>query len=108
MRRGRFLRASTLALALAGVATLGGLAGAGASPASSQKPQVVKGSGDIAPKMDEFRTLLGADNGGAPTQNATGRREINWDAVPDDLASPKIGRASCRERVYISGQGVSR
>jgi hypothetical protein len=88
MRRGRFVRASTLALAVAGVATLGGLAGAGASPAGSQKPQVVKESGDVAPKVDEFRTLLGADNGGAPTQNATGRREINWDAVPDDLASP--------------------
>jgi hypothetical protein len=59
-----------------------------AAPAGKQKPQVVKGAGDITPKVDEFRALLGADNGGAPVQSTSGRREINWDAVPDDLAAP--------------------
>jgi hypothetical protein len=38
--------------------------------------------------MAEYRALLGPDNGGGPEQHASGRREINWDAVPDELAAP--------------------
>jgi len=52
-------------------------------------PTVVSASGDIAAKVDEFRQLLGdPNNGGTPGQQAAGRREINWDGVPDDLAAP--------------------
>jgi hypothetical protein len=33
--------------------------------------------------------LLGdPNNGGAPVAHTTGRREINWDGVPEELAAP--------------------
>ena len=37
----------------------------------------MRGAGDIQPAVARYRRLLGED-----------RREINWDGVPDDLASP--------------------
>jgi hypothetical protein len=49
----------------------------------------VKGAGSIARVVDRYRALLGSDNGGGPTAYATGRREINWDRVPDELARPQ-------------------
>jgi hypothetical protein len=52
-------------------------------------PTVVTASGDIVAKVDEFRQLLGdPNNGGTPGEQAAGRREINWDGVPDDVAAP--------------------
>jgi hypothetical protein len=51
-------------------------------------PNVVKGAGDIEAKVDEFRGLLGPDNGGAPGGDPNGRREIDWDKVPDQFAAP--------------------
>jgi hypothetical protein len=59
-----------------------------ATTAAGGQPTVVKGAGDIQPKVDEFRELLGPDNEGAPDGDPQGRREINWDAVPDELAAP--------------------
>ena len=45
--------------------------------------QVVRGSGDIAPVVAQFRGLLGdSSNGAKPGQQPAGRREINWDGVP--------------------------
>ena len=58
------------------------------APATSTGPTVVTGAGDITAEVDEYRALLGPDNGGAPATSATGRREIDWDAVPDELAAP--------------------
>jgi hypothetical protein len=52
---------------------------------------VFSGAGEITPLVDEFRNALGGlDNGGAPGPQATGRREITWDAVPDELAAPNF------------------
>lgn len=42
----------------------------------------VKGSGEITSQVTAFRTLLGDPLN--TTVNQTGRREINWDAVPDN------------------------
>jgi hypothetical protein len=43
----------------------------------------------IQSAVDQFRADLGQDNGtGAPEQ--AGRREINWDAVPDSQADPHL------------------
>jgi len=61
-----------------------------AAAVSPELRTVVRGSGDIAPTVQRFRSLLGPDNGGAPGSRATGRREINWDAVPDRLARPAL------------------
>ena len=51
-------------------------------------PPLIEGAGDIQPQVDEFRALLGPDNEGTPDGDPEGRREINWDAVPDELAAP--------------------
>ena len=45
------------------------------------------GSGDVTGAVEEYRALLGTDNEAAAAQDS-GRREITWDGVPDDLASP--------------------
>jgi hypothetical protein len=42
----------------------------------------------IRPTVNKFRRLLGPNNGGGPGGKAKGRREINWDAVPDEFAAP--------------------
>ena len=67
------------------------LAGCSDEPTRQQgpTPTIVSASGDIAAKVDEFRQLLGdPNNGGTPGQQSAGRREINWDAVPDEFAAP--------------------
>jgi hypothetical protein len=40
--------------------------------------------------VEAYRALLGADNGGEPASPGAGRREINWDGLPDDLAAPNV------------------
>ncbi|MBL8859364.1 MAG: hypothetical protein JNL28_12710 [Planctomycetes bacterium] len=51
---------------------------------------VVTASGNIQSAVDSYRALLGPDNGGTPVAHTTGRREINWDKVPDDKAAPNF------------------
>lgn len=43
---------------------------------------------DIQATMDSFRTALGTLNGNVPGSFGAGRREINWDAVPDAFSAP--------------------
>jgi hypothetical protein len=77
-------------LMLAATASLSSCGGDGGDEAGTggQEPTVVTGAGAIQTKVDQFRNLLGPDNGGAPNGDPEGRREINWDAVPDELAAP--------------------
>jgi len=49
---------------------------------------VVKGTGDVHDKVDSFRHLLG-DPLNMATGVVGGRREINWDGVPDSM----VGKA---------------
>ena len=60
----------------------------GARPAAAGGVVVVRAAGDIRAAVDRYRNLLGPDNGGAPGGHAQGRREINWDGVPDRFAEP--------------------
>src|SRR5947199_6796930 len=59
--------------------------------AASADPEVFEASGatpaDIQTAVDAFRNFLG-DNNGVGGTFPTGRREINWDGVPDGFAAP--------------------
>lgn len=69
------------------VLVLGGLVGLAAcsdnATSTAPLPQVTvfSVSGNLAAKVDEFRTLLGTANGGTAGEQSTGRREINWDGA---------------------------
>src|SRR6266849_4644278 len=61
------------------------------SAVHAASPTVVSAAGEITSVVAAYRALLGdPNNGGAPVAHATGRREINWDGVPDDLAAPNF------------------
>src|SRR5512135_1123797 len=55
-------------------------------------PVVIEASGasptDIQPAVNNFRAFLGALNPNVPGSFPDGRREINWDGVPDAFSSP--------------------
>jgi hypothetical protein len=77
-------------LTILGAAVLA--AGVAAAPASAA-PVVTQATGAdaaaIQGAVDAYRNSLGANNGGDPAA-ATGRREINWDGVPDDRSAPSF------------------
>lgn len=52
------------------------------------EPTLVGGPGDVTHDVEEFQALLGEDNGGVPETFESGRREIDWDAVPDEFSRP--------------------
>src|SRR2546427_11472711 len=55
-------------------------------------PVVVEARGappaDIQAAVDAFRAFLGALNPNVPGSFPSGRREINWDGVPDAFSAP--------------------
>src|SRR5437762_10904278 len=61
--------------------------------AASAAPQVFEASGvtpnDILNTVTAFRNFLGINNGVGGTF-PTGRREINWDGVPDAFSAPNL------------------
>jgi hypothetical protein len=82
---GRALVLSVVLLGLAAAACGGGSSG----PSSRREPTVLSARGTAVPEtVEEFRALLGRDNGGVPERGFTGRREIDWDSVPDANAAP--------------------
>lgn len=76
------------ALAALALSACGDDDGDGDETTAAGEPTVIEGAGDIQPRVEEFRNLLGPDNAGAPDGDPDGRREINWDAVPDEQAEP--------------------
>jgi hypothetical protein len=54
----------------------------------------------IQSAVDQFRADLGSDNGAAAPEQS-GRREINWDEIPDSAAEP-----SRLPSAYYRGRGV--
>ena len=56
---------------------------------ASPKPQIVSGAGDITASVNRFRNLLGEPLNVVPGSTG-GRREINWDGVPDKYISASI------------------
>jgi hypothetical protein len=59
---------------------------------SSAAPVVFEASGaspaDIQASVDDFRAFLGVLNPNVPGSFPSGRREINWDGVPDAFSAP--------------------
>ncbi|HMZ07050.1 MAG TPA: hypothetical protein PK078_05470 [Anaerolineales bacterium] len=61
------------------------------SACGSSEPQIVTGTGDIMSVVDQYRGLLGENNGGDPgTKGVSGYREINWDSLPDEESAPNF------------------
>ncbi|HET6319507.1 MAG TPA: hypothetical protein VFG86_23870, partial [Chloroflexota bacterium] len=59
------------------------------APTQSGGPVIISGAGDIVQTVAQYQGALGGqDNGGKPGTQSSGFRLINWDAVPDELASP--------------------
>lgn len=53
-----------------------------AEASSVGRPEVFRGACDIRVAVESFRTTLGTLNPNQPGSFGSGRREINWDAVP--------------------------
>jgi len=79
-------------------------AAVGEARALRSEPEVFEGAGDINGAIGEFRAALGTLNPNQPGSFGSGRREINWDAVPaqftntdnfpaDFFNQPAVGRA---------------
>ncbi len=71
------------------------------------KPEMYAYFGDIKSDVDAFRDLLGANNINYLGSKPSGRREINWDVIPDSLALPN----SCpgtyfNDRAYHQARGA--
>src|SRR5215470_4403874 len=70
---------------------IGILALAAAAPAAFGDAVVFSGTGtdaEVTEVLNQFRDALGPLNPNVPGSLGSGRREINWDAVPDGFASP--------------------
>jgi plastocyanin len=52
------------------------------------EPQVITAAGDISAAVEQYRALLGPNNGGGPGGDPNGHREINWDGVPEEFSAP--------------------
>ncbi len=52
-------------------------------------PTVLTANTNIQAKIDEYKALLGPDNGGDPgTKGVSGFREVNWDGLSDAESAP--------------------
>ena len=71
-----------------------GLAALAVTSAPASALAIFSGSGptaaSIQPSVDNFRASLGTLNPNVAGSFGTGRREINWDGVPDALAAPNF------------------
>ena len=70
------------------VATLGALLLGGAAQAQVVFSASGATAGTIAPTVDSFRSAIGPLNPNVAGSFGSGRREINWDGVPDSFAAP--------------------
>jgi hypothetical protein len=90
----RSTRSQRVAGTLLATALAAGSAVALAGPASAASFTKIQGAAGGAAGLqgtvDAYRSLLGADNGSTPGSVGSGRREIDWDAVPDAISSPNL------------------
>ncbi len=101
LHRGKIVCASLLSIALAG----------------SAKAQLVRSAAGLTPadiqaSVDTFRADLGTLNPNQAGSFGSGRREINWDGVPDAFASPNslpadFFNVNSPRGVLLGGAGVT-
>jgi hypothetical protein len=90
------LETHTLLKARAGIAALTFAALAVLVPTREAAAATVVFSGTgvnvaaVTPTVDAFRSALGGLNPNVVGSLGTGRREINWDGVPDTFAAPNL------------------
>jgi len=77
-----------LTLSLAAVAAAAALIPAAAQADGVKRTAAGAAPGDLTAAIDAFRADIGGANNGAGAPAASGRREINWDGVPDSAADP--------------------
>lgn len=71
------------------------------------KPAAYSAFGDIKSDVDAFRDLLGANNINYLGTKPEGRREINWDVIPDSLALPNsLTGTYFNDRTYHQARGA--
>jgi hypothetical protein len=80
------MRRVSLTLAAAAAAVM--LAAASAHADGVQRTAAGASPADIQAAVDAFRADLGGANNGGGAPAASGRREVNWDGVPDSVADP--------------------
>jgi hypothetical protein len=94
LRAGLLLVCATVMAVLSSAAASGPFRAASpvtAAGLSGVEPlQIVRAAGSIRGAVARYRALLGPDNGGVSQGFPSGRREINWDGVPDELARPNL------------------
>ena len=81
-------RSSRFAVLRVIVATLGTLLLSAAAQAVTVFSSAGANAAAITPTVDAFRTAMGTLNANVAGSFGSGRREINWDGVPDALAAP--------------------
>jgi hypothetical protein len=97
--------AAGMVLVALGVAACGYDNKGGYGPTNPVNAQVVTGSGDLAAVLTQFRTLLGGDSANRVAgQQASGRREINWDGVNGAILNSDNFPADQFNRVVPRGQ----
>lgn len=71
------------------------------------KPATYSAFGDIKSDVDAFRDLLGDNNINYLGSKPAGRREINWDVIPDSLALPNsYPETFFNDRSYHQARGA--
>lgn len=89
-----FIPATLLTVSAASSAAESPAAPDAVAHSSAQAVQVFAASGpnaaSIQAVVDAYRAALGEPNNGANPPAESGRREINWDAVPDQYAAPRL------------------
>jgi Calx-beta domain-containing protein len=77
-----------LPLSLAAVVAAAALIPAAAQADGVKRTASGAAPADITPAVNAFRADIGGNNNGGGPAAASGRREINWDGVPDASADP--------------------
>jgi hypothetical protein len=76
-----------------------------ATEAARAEPRVIRATGDLTQALAEFRASLGGSlNPPGPGEQATGRREINWDAISGALLNVDTFPGDFFNRVSPRGQ----